>query len=130
MSNCHCGQSVVFEECCELLLQDKILATSPEQLMRSRYTAYCLQNMDYLLKTTDPQTLHKIDHRGNAAWAKSTKFLGLEILNAMEEGSKGSVEFRARYQIETQPEQTHHEISKFRKQAGKWYFREGKIKDS
>jgi SEC-C motif-containing protein len=128
MFYCYCGYQIPFEKCCDLLISEQNIAVSPEQLMRSRYSAYCLQKMDYILKTTDPQTLQKIDHQGNATWAKTTKFFGLEILNTSEEGSKGHVEFKARYQVNDQPEQIHHEVSKFRKQSGKWYFREGKVK--
>lgn len=126
MAKCFCGLEKDFSLCCEVFIRGDDLPPTPEALMRSRYSAYCQQNMDYLLATTDPQTLHKIDHHGNAVWAKSTTFTKLEILQSSEEGSKGIVEFKAQYQTAGEPMQTHHEISKFRKQNGKWYFREGR----
>lgn len=94
--------------------------------MRSRYTAFCLKNMDYVLETTDPQTRLDFDPAANKEWAQNSEFTGLEVLTSKAEGNKGMVEFRAHFHTKGEEPQIHHEISKFRKQGGIWYFRDGK----
>lgn len=125
---CPCGSLKKQEECCDPMIQGEKEAQTPEELMRSRYTAFAIGNMDYISETTDPQTILNFDMKANEDWARSSKFLKLEILNTSMDGNKGMVEFKATYQVGDQEPQIHHEISKFRKQSGVWYFREGKIK--
>ncbi len=126
---CLCGTTLEFQACCEPLLQQKIMATHPESLMRSRYVAFILKNFDYLTETHDPQTRQHFDLKTNVEWANTVKFTGLEIIHSEEVGNKGLVEFKAHFQdLSTQESHVHHEISKFRKQGGIWYFREGKLK--
>lgn len=96
--------------------------------MRSRYSAFVKNNMEYLQETTDPQTLLDIDEEANKEWAEVAKFQKLEILNSEEKGTKGIVEFKAYYAVDGE-DFIHHEISTFRKQAGRWYFKSGKVKE-
>jgi SEC-C motif-containing protein len=127
-SPCYCGSSLSFEQCCQPYLNKESGAGSPETLMRSRYTAFVLKNMDYLIETQDPQTRQDFDIKLNREWAESVVFQKLEILRSEESGTKGLVEFKATFEdLKTKQTTVHHEISKFRKQAGVWYFREGKV---
>ena len=97
--------------------------------MRSRYSAFAKNQMEYLRETTDPQTLDKIDEDANQEWADRAKFLRLEIVSASESGTKGTVEFKAFYSVDDE-EYVHHEVSTFRKQAGEWFFKSGKVKET
>lgn len=97
--------------------------------MRSRYSAFAKNQMQYLRDTTDPQTLDKIDEDANQEWADRAQFKQLEVLRAEENGTKGTVEFKAHYVVDGE-EFVHHEVSTFRKQAGEWFFKSGKIKKS
>ena len=55
-------------------------------------------------------------------------FSKLEVLKSSMEGTKGLVEFKAHFKMAEPPsEEVHHEVSRFRKQAGVWYFREGRV---
>ena len=126
--SCPCGSLKNQAECCDPLLNGEKEAATPEELMRSRYTAFVVGNMDYIAETTDPQTRLQFDMKANEEWSKNSKFLKLEVLSATQDGNKGTVEFKATFQTAAQEPQVHHEISKFRKQAGTWYFREGKVK--
>lgn len=123
---CPCGSAKQFLDCCQPLL-DGGLASGPEALMRSRFTAFAQKNMDYIRVTTDPQTVLSFDMDGTRAWAESAEFFKLEVLRAAEQGNKGLVEFKAHFRAGDAAPEVHHEISKFRKQAGRWYFREGKV---
>lgn len=97
--------------------------------MRSRYSAFAKNQMAYLKNTTDPQTLQDIDEDANKEWAERATFLKLEIVKAEEKATKGTVEFKAFYTVDDE-EYIHHEVSTFRKQAGEWFFKSGKVKEA
>lgn len=122
---CPCQSGRLFAECCEPLINGKP-AANPEALMRSRYSAFVLKNMDYIIATTDPQRRYDFDHGETSAWMNESTFHRLEVMNSTSEGNKGTVEFKAHYTTKNGAEEIHHEVSKFRKQAGVWYFREGR----
>lgn len=126
MSLCPCDSETDYDSCCGLYHSGDETAPTAEKLMRSRYCAFIKKEYDYLEETLDPQTMMDFDNEGNRKWAESVTLVKLEILRAEENGNKAIVEFKAHYH-ENQTEQIHHEISKFRKQAGVWYFREGKV---
>ncbi|MBX3016557.1 MAG: hypothetical protein KF767_01610 [Bdellovibrionaceae bacterium] len=132
MSTCSCGRAKSFKDCCEPLMKGDATADSPETLMRSRYSAFVHKDIDYLYESLDPQARHDWDPKSTEEWANNAEFTGLEIIKATDEGNKGSVEFKARFKMPTEPggapvEHVHHEISKFRKQGGVWYFRDGRV---
>lgn len=116
--NCSCGNSETFEKCCEPLLLGKAIATSAEQLMRSRYSAYVHQQIDYLIQTTHSSTRHLYRKKDILKWAKESNWLKLEIIFA----SHDFVEFRAYYQDKSGRIHQHHEKSNFIFEGGKWYF--------
>lgn len=124
---CPCGSEKNYKDCCGVYHSGKALAPSAEALMRSRYCAFAKNEMQYLRDTTDPQTLESIDDEANKEWAERAKFIKLEIVNAEEKGTKGTVEFKAHYSVDGE-DYVHHEVSTFRKQAGQWFFKSGKIK--
>jgi len=95
--------------------------------MRSRYTAYTLQDESYLLKTwhqsTRPEALH-------LAQEKSVKWLGLKVMDTnagTENDTKGEVEFVARYKLGGKAEKIH-EHSRFVREGGEWFYVDGDIK--
>lgn len=51
MMNCPCGSNKAFEACCQPLINETQLAQTPEQLMRSRYSAFATQQYQYILDT-------------------------------------------------------------------------------
>ncbi|MGE5084931.1 MAG: YchJ family protein [Bacillota bacterium] len=125
---CPCGSEKNYLDCCGLYHSGKELAPTAEALMRSRYSAFAKNQMQFLSDTTDPQTLLDIDQEANQEWADRAKFLKLEIIKAEEKGTKGTVEFKAFYSVDDE-EYIHHEVSTFRKQAGQWFFKSGKVKE-
>lgn len=123
---CPCDSGKSKDQCCGPLLEGQDIANSPESLMRSRYAAFCEKNLDYIQSTTDPQALKNFDRSSTEAWMNGATFTKLEVLSSSEEGNKGRVEFRAHFTMDG-TNQVHHEISKFRRQSGVWYFRDGKV---
>lgn len=88
-------------------------APTAEALMRSRYTAYVVGNVDYLVATAEgPQ-----DRAGIAARAKATVWRGLEIVDAQQ----NVVEFIARGATNGVPFEQR-ERSRFAKRDGRWIY--------
>jgi SEC-C motif-containing protein len=93
-------------------------APSPEALMRSRYSAYVLGELQYLL-----DTWHASTAPGDLELAP-VKWLGLEVRHAAESGDAGVVEFVARSR-DANGAQRMHETSRFVREAGRWYYIDG-----
>ena len=53
-TNCACGSGKAYKYCC-MPLHDGAPASSPADLVRARYCAYCYRMPDYLMSTTDPE---------------------------------------------------------------------------
>lgn len=127
-SVCPCGSGLEFTNCCEPILNEKILAPTAEKLMRARYSAFTLANVAFLKKTLAPESLHDFDSKATEEWAKNSKWKGLEIISTKKgtaDDNRGMVEFVATYEFEGQGIE-HHEVSQFRKTPeGRWYFVEG-----
>ena len=76
-------------------------AEGPEQLMRSRYTAYAIGLAEYIVQTTDPTGDQWEADRDNwlddiRVFSKTTRFEGLTILDTeMVSETEGFVSFRA-----------------------------------
>jgi SEC-C motif domain protein len=122
--------SKTYGECCALWhvgLQESPPrhAPTPEQLMRSRYSAYALQLSHYLLATWYGETSPgEIDF-------PPTKWLGLEIKHAAATGDVGVVEFIARYRESTGRAGRLEETSRFVREgigeAARWYYIDGVV---
>ncbi len=91
--------------------------------MRSRYSAYVLGLEDYLLATwhasTRPGAL-------NLAAEPQPKWLGLEVNAGTQTGDSATVEFVARCKLGGRAQRMH-EISRFVREDGRWYYVDGMI---
>ncbi len=81
---CPCGSSELFTHCCQPIIDGEKKAKSPEQLMRSRYSAYATNNAQYIFATyaktsQQSQTITDIQQ-----WALSCKFIALTIHQSSE----------------------------------------------
>ncbi|UUZ60382.1 YchJ family protein [Nocardioides sp. B-3] len=54
--DCPCGSASPYDACCGPLHRGASAATSPEQLMRSRFSAYAVGETDYVFRTRHPRT--------------------------------------------------------------------------
>lgn len=128
---CPCSSEKQYSDCCQPIIEGSQASTA-EQLMRARYTAYTQVNMDFIEKTHDPQTVKKTNMTENKAWAEQTDWQGLEILSTEKGGPNddwGQVEFKALFSADGK-NSTHHELSEFNKKNGQWYFTAGKAPTS
>ena len=127
--SCPCGSGASLEECCQPFVDGTKTPATAEKLMRSRYTAYTLGEVDYIVETHDPATRDEIDPSATRAWAEEAEWHGLEIV-ATEGGGpdddEGTVEFVARYE-QRERFRNHHERSTFKKREGRWFFHDGEV---
>jgi len=95
--------------------------------MRSRYTAYTLGDVEYILGTHDPSRAEEADRENTTRWSRKAKWHGLEI-RSTERGTAtdedGVVEFVAHYEMDGR-RIAHHERSTFRKVNGTWFYLDG-----
>jgi SEC-C motif-containing protein len=125
---CPCGSGRTYETCCAPLINGTGHAATPEDLMRSRYSAYVLQKIPYLARTLHPNQRDDFDEDGAARWSRESEWLGLEVISVSgtSPGDKtGMVEFQVHYTRDGTT-QVHHELSEFRRADGIWYFYDGK----
>lgn len=123
---CPCGSGSPEAACCGRYHRDGYAPTALA-LMRSRYTAYVRGNVDYLLATHDESTRGSVDAKAVAKWAKTTMWLGLEIVTTQaggEDDEEGIVEFIARGVTGGRPF-AQRERSRFRRVNGEWFYVDG-----
>jgi SEC-C motif-containing protein len=102
-------------------------AKTAEQLMRSRYTAFVLQDLPYLLATWHPDTRPR-----NLTLDAGQRWLGLKIkrVEAGDVGdASGIVEFVARYKIAGRGYRLH-EVSRFLYLNGAWLYVDGDLSEN
>lgn len=128
MSNpCPCTSGESYENCCEPFITGKSWAPTAEKLMRSRYTAYTLGDIDYIQKTYLDEE-DDFDYEGTEDWATSSFWEGITIKETElggENDDEGTVDFIAYYTDRNGKSCYHQEKSLFVKQDGKWMFKEG-----
>ena len=109
MSNCYCGNSIPFQDCCEPYIKGIDNAPTAEKLMRSRYSAFASGAADYLANTTHISKRRYLNKKEILAWSKANKWLKLEVLASTET----TVTFKAYYLDENLKAQVHYEHSTF-----------------
>lgn len=119
--SCPCGLAESYENCCLRIHSDLKVATTAEKLMRARYTAFAVQNIDFLVHTYHPSTRGEQEPEAIAQWAAENRWIGLEIIHA----TANTVEFKAHFLDASMQAHTHHERSTFKEFEGCWYFVDG-----
>jgi len=127
-SPCPCCSEKNYSDCCGKYIGTKEIAPDAETVMRSRYTAYVIGNINHIAKTIPLLHRKEFDERSAIEWSKAAKWLGLEVISTKEhaQGKKARVEFRAKYEIEGE-KLDHHEVAMFEKVQARWLFIDSKI---
>lgn len=119
---CYCKSGLDFHECCEPILSVLEVAPTAEALMRSRYSAYCLGDVNYLQATTHNHTWSDEELKFIQDWADNSIWQHLEIMST----SETIVEFKAYYIFESK-QHLHHEKSTFVKIKDMWKYLDGEV---
>ncbi len=120
-SICPCGSNRIYQKCCEPYHRNKKYAPTAKALMRSRYSAYALREIDYLGATTYGDAKKAFDHEQVKRWAEESTFTQLRILSA-KQGKRhdaiGWVKFAVDFN-DARGAHTLHELSEFHKISGR-----------
>ncbi|MFQ3249900.1 MAG: SEC-C motif-containing protein [Glaciecola sp.] len=129
---CYCCSELDFADCCQPIIAN-MSASNPEQLMRSRFSAYVLKNYEYILASYAPTQAKALSVNSLKESAADTVWLQLKVLNSAvsdEEGTgqQGTVEFIATYSVDGEFFKMH-ELSNFIKQDERWFYTTGEMKE-
>ena len=126
---CPCASGKTYGECCGPILGGERKADTAVELIRARYSAYAVGNVEFLYASSGPEARSEFDEKTTRDWSTSAKWHGLEVLSA-ERGGKddeeGEVAFVARYSANGQ-QCEHREHSYFKRIDGEWRFIDGTI---
>jgi SEC-C motif-containing protein len=122
--NCMCLSGEQYRKCCGRLHSGTAEAATAEQLMRSRYSAFVLLDERYLRRTWHPaETPKDLDLGPEMEWRR------LDIVSTDRGGPldvQGTVEFKAYYRYAGN-RGVLHEVSRFVRENGRWFYLDGKI---
>ena len=119
---CPCLSGLAYGKCCEVLHTGGGVATTAEQLMRSRFSAFAVGATDYLLATWHPST-----RPPDLELDPSLRWYRLDIERTERGGpfdTEGIVEFRAHFRSPDGAGEQH-EVSRFVREAGAWTYVDG-----
>jgi SEC-C motif domain protein len=128
---CPCGSNVFYVKCCKPFHDEAALPDNAQTLMRSRYCAYAIGNVDYIMKTTHPENSEYSED--TPKWKEELKqfsgithFDGLRILEFIDGADKAYVSFNVSLR-QNGEDASFTEKSTFVKENGKWYYRQGDV---
>ncbi len=130
---CPCGSGRKYKVCCGQNHNGIQYPNDPERLIRARYTAYAIGEVDFLWKTTHPAN-EAVEGKTEAEYKQETlaycsrvDFTGLtvhETQPADDQGiSRGTL--TARFKVGDQPEDSFTEISEFIQVDGRLVYLRG-----
>ena len=128
---CPCHSGMFYVDCCKPY-HEGLFAENALKLMRSRYSAYALMNVDYIIRTTHPENpTYTVDF---TEWKKeirksyqNTQFVDLKILEFTDGKETAFVTFTAVLKREGQ-DLSFTERSTFLKVGEFWLYKDGVIK--
>lgn len=127
MQDCYCCSGEKFELCCGPILSGDAKAKNAEQLMRSRFSAYCTDNFQYILDTYGAEQRQNLTTEALKSSAGDTRWLGLQVIAFKETSEQtAQVEFVAFYKDAGNVYQMH-EISDFELQQQHWKYTTGQM---
>jgi len=100
---CYCGSRLLFKQCCQPYITYKKQVQTPEQLMRSRFSAYAVGNSQYIFDTYAKSSQASQSVKEINDWSIACTWIALQIdsINNNEttvtNSSEQFVEFSAFY---------------------------------
>lgn len=125
MTSCPCGNTLDYSQCCEPIHNNHALATTPEKLMRSRYSAHVQGLVDYVVNTYHP-SCHAEEQREGIAESIESDWRRLEVISTADGNNEneGFVTFKAFFQ-EDGNEYCLEERSRFVRENDLWFYIDG-----
>jgi SEC-C motif-containing protein len=127
---CPCTSKKPYDRCCGPFHAGATAPETAEQLMRSRFSAYAMGKVDYLISTR-PEAKRGEENRDELVqYCKSVSCVSLKIVSK-EKGGKaddtGIVTFHASLQANGR-RSLHIEVSSFARESGRWVYVDGVVK--
>lgn len=126
MTLCPCNSGQEFDVCCGALLRGEA-ATTPEALMRARFTAFVSGDVAFLERTMAGEAMADFDRPAVEKAMQGVEGLGVEVRTISGGGPddvEGTVEYVARFKSHGKPI-AHHERALFRREDKAWLYIDG-----
>ena len=126
--DCPCKSKLSYPTCCKPFHKGTSHPKTPEQLMRSRFCAYALKNVSYIMATTDPlgaayQQQKKQWKQSIKEFCQSTRFQNLTLLDScMIDASTATITFHATLKTIFGQDVSFTETSLFKKVEDRWLY--------
>ena len=121
---CPCGRPLALSACCGRWLAgtEHLQAPDAQALMRSRYSAFVLEQADYLLATWHASTRPAVvDFEPGMRW------LGLQVRECQRvDAQHATVDFVARSKLAGRAQRLH-ELSRFVCEQGRFFYLDGQL---
>ncbi len=127
---CPCGSQKQYTQCCGPVIRGERKASTAEELMRSRYSAYVMHEIEYIARSCvqDPDK-NEIDLEETRKWSEESTWQGLKIIRT-EKGSasdtEGWIDFSATYTRKGLKD-VHLEKAHFIQKDGQWLYESGSL---
>lgn len=129
MSLCPCGSGGAYAECCEPVISGAHPASTPEALMRARYTAHAVGAFEFLETSMHSSQRESVDEKKMRQWSESITWQGLEVHATQgggEDDEEGGVSFTARYSVQGVAQEMREDAS-FVRENGEWRYLDGEV---
>lgn len=125
MTSCPCGSQLPYSSCCQLIHDNHANASTPEKLMRSRYTAHVLGLVDFVVNTYHP-SCDAQEQRSEIQDSIDSDWCELKVLSseASPNQDEGFVTFQA-FLKEDDQLLCLEERSRFVRENDLWYYIDG-----
>lgn len=115
---CPCGSGKGFDACCGRFIVRGDLPQNAEQLMRSRYSAFALGDLNWIRLTWAREKCPE-----DVSFEPTVKWIGLDVKAFHEvDASHATVEFVARGRNGASGAFRMHAVSRFEKRDGRWFY--------
>lgn len=128
MRPCPCGSARAFRDCCAQYIEGSSAPTA-EALMRSRYSAFTVGNLDYIERTSTPDAAHLFNRIDMELSLPDIEWLGIEVHGTNGGGlddTTGEVSFAVRYRYQSRTF-TQVEKASFKRADGIWLYDKSEI---
>ena len=133
--SCFCGLNRSFSECCQPYILGDKTPNTPEQLMRSRYSAYATGSSQYIFNSYAKEKQPQNPLNDIAQWAKETRWLALHInqgnntsLSDIQAEQLPTVDFTA-YYLHEKHYYKMNECSRFVIENNQWHYLDGEVSE-
>jgi SEC-C motif domain protein len=115
--SCPCGSGATYDACCGRMHRGAVTPATAEELMRSRYAAYAVGDLDYVFRTWHPRTRPQdLSPDPGLTWT------GLEVIGSGEDW----VEFAAAFTRAGEAGELR-ERSRFQRRGERWVYVDGDV---